>query len=111
MDPLVIDEDEGYLPVDLKQPGGLPPLRVYLDLFEASNAYATIHAEHADLVERGGAWVAWLAGKGFPPISHGAAFAVAGRVNDAVADFAKKKVGIVSEGVASRGSTDSPSPE
>ncbi len=109
MPALTIDESDGYLELTFTQKGA-EPIPVNLDMFEAHNAYAVIHAAHADLVERGKAWTEWLATKGAPPLSHGAAFAIAGQLIELVADFAKKKPGLGSESVASADSSTSASP-
>ncbi len=105
----VIDADDGYLTVEAKQTNG-PPLLVQIDLFEATNTYAALHAQYADPIARANAWVEWLANRGLPPVSHGAAFALAGRMNVLVEEYAKKKPGIVSESTERPASTGSPSP-
>lgn len=110
MPSLSIDADDGYLEVTVKGAAGAKPATASIDIFEAVNAYSYLHGEHENIVDRGNAWVEWLVGKGLPPLSHGAAFGLAGQMSDMVAEYAKKKPGIVLETVVSPDSTGSASP-
>ena len=108
--PVTIDEDEGYLSVDMKRKDGTTTEPVRLDLFVATNSYLAIYREHTDLVERGNAWVAYLVEQGLPPLAHGPAFALAGQMQDMVEEYRKKKPGLVWEVRDSPDSTGSTAP-
>lgn len=107
--PLSLNEDDGYLLVELAPADGGEPTEVWLDVYESNNVYAHICVEHDDPAARGEAWVKWLAGKGLET-SHGTAFLIAEAVAKEVAQF-KKKFGIrdSSETPDSPGSSDCPS--
>lgn len=66
---------------------------VRLDLWESHNAYAVLCGQFSpegQPVELATAWVAWLAERGCPVLSHGNAFRLAAAVSGAVAEFKKK---------------------
>ena len=86
-------EDDGYFILRVRVAGQEQPVEIKLDLYEAHNAAATIADKFpgdTQPVEQGEAWVEWLTSKGVPPLSHGAACAVAGRIREAMVAFKKK---------------------
>lgn len=101
-----LEKDEGF--VEIEVDGNPAPVK--LDLFEASNNYGRLCDRHEDPVERGDAWCAWLAERGVPGLSHGAAYRLAGEIANEVEAFKKKHVSIW-ESSASPDSSDSGPPD
>ena len=97
MSALTLDDADGYAQVEVRTAGG--PLSARLDLYEAINTYTALAARHPDdAVALGAAWCDWLAGKGLPGLSHGAAFRLADHVAAEVEAFKKKGHGSPSAG-------------
>jgi hypothetical protein len=110
--PLTLDETDGFLEITTKPAHeGAEPQTVHLDVFLANNIFAALCEEHGDSVERGAAWVKWLAERGLN-VSHGTAYRIAQALMEAVSAF-KKKHGMAADSpnFASSDSSDSPSPE
>ena len=92
-----IDADEGFTDVQVATPEGTATARI--DVFEGRNAYAALLIKHPDdAVALGAAWCDWLAGKGLPGLSHGAAFRLADHVSAEVEAYKKKGPGSPSAG-------------
>jgi hypothetical protein len=60
--PVTLNEDDGYLEVEVKRGDGGSSVR--LDLYEANNTYAGLVDAHPDPVELAAAWTGWLAERG-----------------------------------------------
>lgn len=110
---VVIEPDDGYMTVEVRQPAdaGGGSAAVQLDLFEAVNVYTAVYAEHADPVPRAEAWIRWLVGKGLPRLSHGAAYALAAKIHGAVDEYVKKNPGLSWESRESPAFSGSTSPD
>lgn len=95
--PLSLDDTFGFLQVEVRH-GNATPSAAALDVWEAFNTYAQLRAKFEDAVELGAAWCEWLATRGLPELSHGAAFKVADALAAEVERAKKADTGSASAG-------------
>jgi|GEM_PF-5004709 len=85
--------EDGYLELRVQVRGRPSPLCIHLDLFEASNAAATIanrYDEETEANERLQAWCDYLKSRNVPPLSFGTALRVKSAVCVAAENFRQR---------------------